>query len=89
MITFSDAAPGDEAAIAALCAEMDEFYGSLPEGLPAERAEQVQDALFGDPPLARALVAWDGESPAGFAAYSFLWPAVSCGPQSAWPPACT
>lgn len=76
MITLADAAPGDEAAIAALCAELDEFYGDLPEGLPAERAAQVRNVLFGDPPLARALVAWDGEAPAGLAAYSFLWPAV-------------
>jgi GNAT superfamily N-acetyltransferase len=76
VITLSDAVPGDEAAIAALCAELDEFYGSLPAGVPAERAAQVRGVLFGDPPLAHALVAWDGEAPAGFAAYSFLWPAV-------------
>jgi GNAT superfamily N-acetyltransferase len=76
MITLSDALPGDAAAIAALCAELDEFYGGLPEGLPAERAAQVRDVLFGDPPLAHALVAWNSEDPAGFAAYSFLWPAV-------------
>jgi GNAT superfamily N-acetyltransferase len=76
VITLSDAVPGDEDAIAALCAELDEFYGSLPAGVPAERAAQVREVLFGDPPLARALVAWDGEAPAGFAAYSFLWPAV-------------
>ena len=76
MITLGDAVPGDEAAVAALCAELGEFYGSLPEGLPAQRGAQVRDALFGDPPLARVLVAWDGEAPAGFAAYSFLWPAA-------------
>jgi GNAT superfamily N-acetyltransferase len=76
MITLADAVPGDEAAIAALCAELDEFYGSRAEGAPAERAAQVQRVLFGDPPLARALVAWDGEAAAGFAVYSFLWPAV-------------
>jgi GNAT superfamily N-acetyltransferase len=76
MITLTDARPGDEVAIVALCTELDEFYSSLPEGLPAERAAQVQDVLFGDPPLACALVAWDGGAPAGFAAYSFLWPAV-------------
>jgi GNAT superfamily N-acetyltransferase len=76
MITLADAVPGDEAAIAALCAELDEFYGSRAEGAPAERAAQVQRVLFGDPPLARALVAWDGEAPTGFAAYSFLWPAA-------------
>jgi hypothetical protein len=76
VITLADAVPGDEVAVAALCAELGEFYGSLPEGLPAERGARVRDVLFGDPPLARALVAWDGEAPAGFAAYSFLWPAV-------------
>jgi ribosomal protein S18 acetylase RimI-like enzyme len=76
VITVADAVPGDEVAIAALCAELGEFYGILPEGLPAQRAAQVRDVLFGDAPLARALVAWDGEAPAGFAAYSFLWPAV-------------
>ncbi len=76
MIKLADAAPGDETAIAALCAELDEFYGDLPEGLPAERAAQVRDILFGAPPLAYALVAWDGSAPAGFAAYSFLWPAA-------------
>jgi GNAT superfamily N-acetyltransferase len=76
VITLADAVPGDEAAVAALCAELGEFYGSLPEGLPAQRAAQVRDVLFGDPPLARVLVAWDGEAPAGFAAYSFLWPAA-------------
>jgi GNAT superfamily N-acetyltransferase len=76
MITLADAVPGDEGAIAALCAELDEFYGALPEGLPADREVQVRDALFGDPPLARVLLAWDGEAPAGFAAYAFLWPAL-------------
>ncbi len=76
MIKVTGAVPGDEAAIAALCAERDEFYGDLPEGQPAERAAQVRDVLFGAPPLAYALVAWDGDAPAGLAAYSFLWPAA-------------
>jgi ribosomal protein S18 acetylase RimI-like enzyme len=76
VIKVADAVPGNELAIAALCAELDEFYGDLPEGTPHERASQVRDVLFGTPPLACALVAWDGEAPAGFAAYSFLWPAA-------------
>jgi ribosomal protein S18 acetylase RimI-like enzyme len=76
VIKIADAVPGDEAAIAALCAELEEFYGDRPQGSPAERAGQVRSALFGSPPLAYALVAWDGDAPAGFAAYSFLWPAV-------------
>jgi ribosomal protein S18 acetylase RimI-like enzyme len=75
VIKVADAVPGDEVHIAALCAELDEFYGDLPAGTPAERAAQVRDVLFGVPPLAYALVAWDGDVSAGLAAYSFLWPA--------------
>jgi GNAT superfamily N-acetyltransferase len=73
---LTDAAPGDETAIAALCAELDEFYGDTPEGTASDRAALVRDALFTDPPLARALLAWDGPTLAGFASYSFLWPAA-------------
>ena len=76
MIKVADALPGDETAVAALCAELDEFYGDLPLGGPAERAAQVREILFGAPPLAYALIAWDDGAPAGFAAYSFLWPAA-------------
>lgn len=76
MITLADAAPGDEGKIAALCAELDLFYGDTPQGTSTERAEAVRDALFGVPPLAYALLAWDGPELAGLAAYSFLWPAA-------------
>jgi len=76
LIKLADAVPGDEHAIAALCVELDEFYGHLPEGSPAERAAQVRDDLFSTPPLAHVLVAWDDAAPAGLAAYSFLWPAA-------------
>lgn len=76
MITLAPAKPGDQDAIAALCAELDGFYGDTPHGTPAERAAQVRNILFGDPPLAFALLARDRETLAGFAAYSFLWPAA-------------
>jgi GNAT superfamily N-acetyltransferase len=76
LITLADAVPGDEEAIAALCAELDEFYGDTPTGTPRERAAQVHAVLFADPPMARALLAWDATTLAGFAAYSFLWPAA-------------
>ena len=33
-------------------------------------------ALFGDPPAARALLAWDGPALAGLASWSLLWPAA-------------
>ena len=76
MITLADAAPGDEDKVAALCAELDAYYGDVPEGTPEERAAVVRDMLFGVPPLAYALLAWDSPALAGFAAYSFLWPAA-------------
>ncbi len=76
MIRMAQAGRGDEAAIAALLADMDGFYDDAPEGTPQERAAQVRAALFSAPPLARALLAWDGGILAGLALYSFLWPAA-------------
>jgi GNAT superfamily N-acetyltransferase len=76
LIRMAQAGRGDEAAIAALLAEMDGFYDDAPEGTPEERAAQVRAALFADPPLARALLAWDGSILTGLASYSFLWPAA-------------
>jgi GNAT superfamily N-acetyltransferase len=40
------------------------------------RARQVRAALFADPPLARALLAWDGQTLAGSASCAFLRPAA-------------
>ena len=39
-----------------------------------ERADRVRQALFGNPPLGHALLAWDGSVRAGFAGYSLIWP---------------
>lgn len=75
MADLSRAEPGDAEAIAALCAEMDEFYGG--KTAPIElRLSQIRAALFTDPPAAWALLAWEGSELAGLASYSFLWPAV-------------
>ena len=75
MIRVADAVPGDEDAIVALYAELDEFYGvTAARGTPGERAQRVREALFGSPPLGHALLAWDGTVRAGFAGYSFIWP---------------
>lgn len=75
---MADAVPGDEGALVALYAELDEFYGvaALPGTSPParERADQARAALFGDPPVGYALLAWDGPVLAGFAGYSFIWP---------------
>lgn len=62
-------------ALAGLMAEMDRFYGEA----TAPRDEQVRgitEALFGDPPAAYAVGAWDGDQLVGLATYSFLWPAA-------------
>jgi GNAT superfamily N-acetyltransferase len=75
LIRVADAVPGDEGAIVALYAELDEFYGAASSsGTPEERADRVRTALFGNPPLGHALLARDGPVPAGFAGYSFVWP---------------
>jgi len=56
---------------------MDRFYGPVGELEPLDlRTRQINEALFSDPPAAYALLARDGASLAGFAAYSFLWPAI-------------
>jgi GNAT superfamily N-acetyltransferase len=68
--------PTQVEAIAALVEEMDRFYGAA-GGEPLDaRIRQINQALFSDPPAAYALLAWNGDEPVGFAAYSFLWPAV-------------
>jgi ribosomal protein S18 acetylase RimI-like enzyme len=75
MTVLSKAEPADVEAIAALCAEMDEFYGD--ETAPLElRLSQIRAALFADPPAAWALLARGCSELAGFASYSFLWPAA-------------
>ena len=76
MIFVAEAETGTIQAIAALMEEMDRFYGATEIEPLDSRARQIADALFSDPPAAYALLAWDGEQLVGFAAYSFLWPAV-------------
>lgn len=76
MIVVAPAEPAQAEAIAALTEEMDRFYGAK-EIEPLEiRLRQIDEALFGNPPFAFALLAWNGRKLVGFAAYSFLWPAV-------------
>ena len=75
MITLADAAPDDAAAIASLLAELDVFYGDIPQGTQGERAAQVRAALFADPPAARA-ARLGRPALAGLASWSLLWPAA-------------
>lgn len=62
-------------ALAGLLAEVDSFYGDTTGPLIA-RVRQITDALFGDPPAAYAVLAWDEDQLVGLATYSFLWPAA-------------
>jgi GNAT superfamily N-acetyltransferase len=76
MITVNPARPSDISALAQLAEEMDRFYGAT-EMEPLDlRVSQINDAVFGDPPSAYVLVAWDQDKLVGFASYSFLWPAA-------------
>lgn len=55
---------------------MDRFYGASEIDPVDVRARQINDAIFNDPPSAYVLLAWDNGMLAGFASYSFLWPAA-------------
>lgn len=76
MITVEPAEPVDAAVIAKLTEEMDRFYGASGFDPLELRISQVNKALFSNPPSAYALLAWDDSELAGFASYSFMWPAV-------------
>jgi GNAT superfamily N-acetyltransferase len=70
------ATPDDIDDLASLAEEMDRFYGAT-EVEPLDiRRQQLREALFGEIPAAYALLATDADVAIGFAAYSFLWPAV-------------
>lgn len=76
MLTIVDAKPADAAAIADLFIEMDNFYGESIMESSAEKLPQINSVLFGNPPLAYAVLAWDDTRLVGIAAYSYLWPAA-------------
>ena len=76
MVTVAQAESMHAEALAELAEEMARFYGA-PQPDPLElRIRQINESLFADPPSAYAILAWDGGRLVGFAAYSFLWPAV-------------
>lgn len=75
MTVIAAAKSQDLAALADLMAEMDQFYGDITRPHDA-RLKQIAEALFGEPPYAYALLAWNADQLVGLAAYSFLWPAV-------------
>ena len=76
MIAVRPATAADADQLLKLTEEMDRFYGATDFDDLGLRRRQLHDALFGDIPAARALLAFDQDAAVGFAAYSFLWPAV-------------
>ncbi|HEV2372124.1 MAG TPA: GNAT family N-acetyltransferase [Streptosporangiaceae bacterium] len=73
---MNNAEPRDAAAMADLFLEMDRFYGETTLESADAKVHQIESALFTNPPLAYALLAWDRAELVGIAAYSFLWPAA-------------
>jgi GNAT superfamily N-acetyltransferase len=77
LITLALATAADVDDFVALATEMDVFYGDVRPDPPQQRAAEISAVLFGVPPAAFALLARDDtDKLVGFAAYSFLWPAV-------------
>jgi GNAT superfamily N-acetyltransferase len=76
MNSVTQALPSNVGALADLTEEMDRFYGATQIEALDLRIRQISEALFDDPPSAYALLAWDDGNLLGFAAYSFLWPAI-------------
>jgi ribosomal protein S18 acetylase RimI-like enzyme len=67
----------DAPAIANLIEEVEKFYTPADVQPLEERIVQVEEALFGTPPLASALLAeTESGDLVGFASYSYLWPAA-------------
>ncbi|ANP55666.1 ribosomal protein S18 acetylase RimI-like enzyme [Streptomyces griseochromogenes] len=78
-VTIRPAEKRDIPAVAQLIEEIERFYGANDADIQPleERRSQVEEALFGAPPLASALLVADETGDiVGLAAYSFLWPAA-------------
>lgn len=75
-LVIRPAVPADVTDIAIMIEEIERYYGSTEIQPLDERVTQVEQALFGNPPLATALLAEAGGALVGIAAYSFLWPAA-------------
>ncbi|WP_211244428.1 GNAT family N-acetyltransferase [Actinospica robiniae] len=76
MITLAPARPEDAADLVGLMNELERFYGGEPGELFEEQVGQIGDALFSNSPAGHVVLARDGNNAAGFASYSFLWPAA-------------
>jgi GNAT superfamily N-acetyltransferase len=75
-VTISPARPADAEDIAVLLAELRRYYGATETAPLAARVRQVSEAVFASPPAAHVLLARARGALAGFAAYTFHWPAA-------------
>ena len=78
-VTIRPVEKNDVRGLAELIEEIERFYGTADADIQPfdEREAQVEEALFGSPPLASALLVEDGTGGVvGLAAYSFLWPSA-------------
>jgi GNAT superfamily N-acetyltransferase len=76
LINLDPIRPRDAEALAGLMDELERFYGGEPTEPLEDQLAQIEAALFCTAPAAYVLMAWDEDKPAGFASYSFLWPAA-------------
>lgn len=75
-LVIRSAEPTDVRAIAGLIEEIERYYGAADIQSLEQRVTQVEQALYGSPPLANVILAEAGTEILGLAAYSFLWPAA-------------
>ncbi|MDQ0778383.1 GNAT superfamily N-acetyltransferase [Streptomyces aurantiacus] len=78
-VTIRPVEKSDVRGLAELIEEIERFYGTTDADIQPfdEREAQVEEALFGSPPLASALLVEDETGGiVGLAAYSFLWPSA-------------
>ncbi|MCX4906403.1 cyclophane-containing RiPP N-acetyltransferase HaaN [Streptomyces sp. NBC_00878] len=78
-VTIRPVEKSDVRGLAELIEEIERFYGTDDADIQPfdERQAQVEEALFGSPPLASALLVEDEAGDiVGLAAYSFLWPSA-------------
>ncbi|MFJ6122787.1 GNAT family N-acetyltransferase [Streptomyces sp. NPDC092129] len=59
--------------VAQFLGEVEAYYGGVDTRVDRE---QIRLALFGPQPVATVLIAREGDTPLGFASYSFVWPAA-------------
>lgn len=81
MLAVTPLAEPDLPALVDLLEEMDRFYGASPSEPVETRQAQIKALVLRTTPVAHVLLVRDGDRVAGFASYSFLWPAVGLTPS--------